>query len=68
MHEHVHQQVVDGAAQQFLVADRGQDAGDLDAPADLCGGDFFPAGPSLGRFRVPAYAGAGPYQRAVALR
>jgi hypothetical protein len=34
VHEHVHQQVVDGAAEQFLVADRTQAAVDAAAVTD----------------------------------
>jgi len=39
VHEHVHQQVVDGAAEQFLVADRAQVVADADLPGPFGVGD-----------------------------
>src|ERR1700734_1687407 len=39
VHEHVHEQVVDGAAQQFLVAGHGQAVGDPRLPAPPGVGD-----------------------------
>ena len=44
VHEHVHQQVVDGAAEQFLVADRAQAAVDADPPGPFGVGDPGPLG------------------------
>jgi hypothetical protein len=60
VHEHVHQQVVDGAAEQFLVADRAQAVADADPPGPFGVGDPGPLGTAgdhggqVDRLRAPA--------------
>src|SRR4029077_3978782 len=44
VYEHVHQQVVDGAAEQFLVADGAQVVADADSPGPFGVGDPGPLG------------------------
>ena len=46
MHEHVHQQVVDGAAKQFLVAGRAQARRHPGPPGPLGVGGPGPLGPA----------------------
>jgi len=46
VHQHVHEQVADCAAEQFLVAHRGKAGGDPDPPGPPGIGDQYPLGAS----------------------